>query len=192
MYKFHYEYVKNKSDAKLLFTDTDSLVYENTGKDVYVKSFQDRELFDFSNYPVNSRYYDPKNNAVLGKMKDEFKGKIISEFVGLKSKMYSLISIDDEEVSKGKGVNRKVVRHNMKRIQSKLHGLGTYDVCEISLSCFDDKRCVLHDGVNTLARLMRMINSIIKMRMVRSIIHKNNKVNGDDKKLIRMVRVIKN
>ena len=113
---------------------------------------------------VNSKYYDPKINAVLGKMKDEFKGKIISEFVGLKSKMYSLISIDDEEVSKAKGVNRKikhkefvgalfnrkVVRH-MKRIQSKLHGLGIYDVYKISLSCFDDKRYVLGDGVNTLA-----------------------------------------
>ena len=47
--------------------------------------------------------------------------------------------------------HRKVTRHNMKRIQSKLHGLGTYDVYKISLSCFDDKRYVLDDGVNTLA-----------------------------------------
>ena len=39
----------------------------------------------------------------------------------------------------------------MKRIQSKLHQIGTYDVCKISLSCFDDKRYVLDDGVNTLA-----------------------------------------
>ena len=92
MYKFHYEYVKNKFDAKLLFTDTDSLVYEIKGEYVHEKSFQDKELFDFSNYPVNSKYYDAKNNAVLCKMKDEFKGKRISEFVGLKSKMYSLIS----------------------------------------------------------------------------------------------------
>ena len=45
--------------------------------------------------------------------------------------------------------NKKVIRHNMKRIQSKLHGLGTYDVYKISLSCFDDKRYVLDDGVNT-------------------------------------------
>ena len=99
-------------------------------------------MFDFSNYPVNSKYYDLKNNAVLGKMKDEFKRKLISEFIGLESKMYSLISVDDEEVSKAKGLNkkirhkefvdvlfnRKVIRHNMKRIESNLHGLGTYDV----------------------------------------------------------------
>ena len=83
-------------------------------------------------------------------MKDEFKGVPISEFIGLKTKMYSLISIDDEEVSKAKGVNkkirhkefvdvlfkRKVIRHNMNRIQSKLHKVGTYDVYKSSLSCF--------------------------------------------------------
>ena len=68
-------------------------------------------------------------------MKDEFKGKKINEFVGLKSKMYSLIAVDDEEVTEAKGVskeirhkefvdilfNKKVIRHNMKRIQGKLH-----------------------------------------------------------------------
>ena len=108
MCKFHYEYVKNKFDAKLLFTGTDSLVYEIKGDDVYEKSFQDKELFDVSNYPVNSKYYDPKNNAVLGKMKDEFKGKIINDFVGLKSTMNSLINVDDREVRKAKGINKKI------------------------------------------------------------------------------------
>ena len=86
-------------------------------------------------------------------MKDEFKGQKNIEFVGLKSKMYSLSSVDNKEVSKAKGVNKKirhkefvdvlfnkkVVRHNMKRIQNKLYMLGTYDVFKISLSCFDDK-----------------------------------------------------
>ena len=43
-------------------------------------------------------------------MKDEFKGKIISEFTGLKSKMYSLIDVNSEEVKKAKGVNKDVVR----------------------------------------------------------------------------------
>ena len=79
--------------------------------------------------------------------------------------MYSLISVDDEEVTKAKGVNKnirhkfffdvlfnkKVIRYNMKRIQSKLHKIGTYDVYKISLSCFDDKRYVLNDDFNTLA-----------------------------------------
>ena len=89
-------------------------------------------------------------------MKDEFKGRKINEFIGLKSKMYSLISVDDEEVTKPKEVNKKirhkefvdilfnkkVIRHNMKRIQSRLHEIGTYDVSKISLSCFDDKRYI--------------------------------------------------
>ena len=122
-------------------------------------------MFDFSEYASNSKLFDPVNEKVIAKMKDEFKGKIISEFVELKSKMYSLISVDDEEVTKAKGVNKKikhkefvgvlfnkkVIRHNMKRIQSKLHRIGTYNICKISLSYFDDKRYVLDDGVNTLA-----------------------------------------
>ena len=85
--------------------------------------------------------------------------------------MYSLISVHNEEVTKAKGVNKKirhkefvsvlvnkkVIRYNMKRIQSKLHRIGTYDVCKISLSCFDDKRYALDDGVNTLAYFQRDI-----------------------------------
>ena len=98
-------------------------------------------------------------------MKDELHGVKIVEYVGLKSKMYSLIADNDKEVNKAKGVNlklrhneyidvlfnKKVVRHKMKRIQSKLHEIGTYDLNKISLSCFDDKRYVLGDGINALA-----------------------------------------
>ena len=68
----------------------------------------DKDLFDFNQYTVNSKFYDPTNKKLLGKMKDEFKGEIISEFVGLKSKMYSLISMKDREVSNAKGVNKKI------------------------------------------------------------------------------------
>ena len=77
--------------AKLLFTDTDSLVYEKKDKDVYEESFKDKKLFDFSGYPIDSKYYDSVNKKVLGKMKDEFNGVKIIEFVGLESKMYSLL-----------------------------------------------------------------------------------------------------
>ena len=129
MYKFHYKYINSKFDAKLLFTDTDSLVYEFKTQDVYEVFYQDKNLFHFSDYSLNSKFFDPVNKNVIGKMKDEFKGRIISEFVGLKSKMYSLISVDDEEVTKAKGVNKKmmfcsikkVIRHKTKRIQSRLH-----------------------------------------------------------------------
>ena len=75
-------------------------------------------------------------------MKDELNGVRIVEFVGLKSKMYSLIADNHKEVDKAKGINkklrheeclsvlfnRKVVRHKIKRIQSVLHEIGTYDI----------------------------------------------------------------
>ena len=46
---------------------------------------------------------------------------------------------------------KKIIRHKMKRIQSNLHSFGTYDVNKISVSCFDDKRYILNDGINILA-----------------------------------------
>ena len=61
MYKFHYDYVRNKFDAKLWFTDTDSLVYEIKNKDVYEECFKNRKLFDFSGYPKGSEYYNSTN-----------------------------------------------------------------------------------------------------------------------------------
>ena len=110
MYEFHYKYIKSKFDANLLFTDTDSLIYEIKTEDVYEDFYEDKNLFDFSNYSLNLQFFDPTNKKVIGKVKDEFKGKIISEFVGLKSKMYSLIAVDAEEVKKAKGVNKNCVK----------------------------------------------------------------------------------
>ena len=56
---------------------------------------------------IHSKFFDPVNKKVIGKMKYEFKGKKVNEFVGLKSKMYSLIAVDDEEVTKAKRGNKK-------------------------------------------------------------------------------------
>ena len=155
MYDWHYNCFEKKFDCRLLFTDTDSLMYEiKSNEDIYEKIYVDKDLFDFSDYSKDSKFFDDTNKKVIGKIKDELAGKVITEFVGLKSKMYSLITVDDEEKIRAKGVNIKlrhaeykntlldglILRHNMKRIQSKKHKLGTYDVCKISLSCFDDKR----------------------------------------------------
>ena len=97
LYKFHYDYVLDTfTSPKLLFTDTDSLVYEIKDGNIYEQCFKDMELFDFSRYSKDSIYYDSSNEKVLGKMKDEFNGIKINEFVGLKSKMYLLISFDNK------------------------------------------------------------------------------------------------
>ena len=121
-------------------------------------------MFDFSEYSKDSFYFDDSNKSKLGKMKDEFNGNKIDEFVELKSKMYSLIS-NDWEVNKAKGVNlmlkhkeyvdvlfnKKVLRHKMKRISSEKYNIGSYLSNKISLSYYDDKRFILDDGINSLA-----------------------------------------
>ena len=101
MHEFHYKYIKSKYRANFLFTDTDSLVYE-IKTDVYEDFYKDKILFDFSDYSLNSKFFYPTNKIDIGKMKNEFKGNIISEFIGLKLKMYSLIAADNEEVKKSK------------------------------------------------------------------------------------------
>ena len=111
MYRFHYDYVLKTLNAKLLFTDTDSLVYEIKDGNVYDQCFKDKHLFDFSGYPKDSVYYDISNKKLLGKMKEELNGSNIVEFVSLKFKLYSLISSDNKEVNKAKGVNKKL-KHN--------------------------------------------------------------------------------
>ena len=135
MYDFHYNFIKKHFDAELLFTDTDSLTYEIKSEDVYEEFFKHKHLFDFSNYPKDSKFLDETNKKVIGKMKDESEGKIIDEFVGLKSKMYSMKNIDGKESNTAKGVNiatefnefkdtlfnKKIIRHKMRRIQGKNH-----------------------------------------------------------------------
>ena len=122
-------------------------------------------MLDFSGYPKDSKYYGDVNKKIVGKMKDEFNGIEIDEFVGLKTKMYSLLAQNGLEVNEAKEVNlklrhnlyfdvffnKKVVRHKMKRILSEKHKVGTFDLNKIRLSCFDEKRYVLRDGINTLA-----------------------------------------
>ena len=172
MYDFHYNYIKNKygDKAKLLFTDTDSLSYEIEAKDVYKDFFNDKDKFDNSDYPNSSPYFDKTNKKVIGKFKDEAAGIPITEFVGLRSKMYSYI----KDISKGgktaKGIKKNVIKedithkdykntlskkiemhHKMKTIRSQNHELCSYEINKVSLSCFDDKRYIHEDGKTSYA-----------------------------------------
>ena len=152
-------------DAELLMTDIDSLTYELKSEDVYEEFFKHKHLFDFSNSPKDSKFFDQANKKVIGKMKDKSEGKVIDESVGLKSKMHSMKNIDGKESNTAKGMNiatefneikdtlsnKKIIRHKMRRIQVKKHKMGSYEIDKISLSVFDDKRFVLNDGIDLLA-----------------------------------------
>ena len=85
MYDFHYIFIKKHFDAELVFADTDSLTYQIKSEDVYQEFFKHKYFFEFSNYPKDSKFFDPTNEKVIRKMKDEKEGKINDEiFVGLK------------------------------------------------------------------------------------------------------------
>ena len=111
MYKFHYDYIKNKygNKSKLLFAGTDSLLYEIKTEDVYEDFNIDKEMLYFSSYSTKSKYNDDSNKLVIGKMKNETRGVEIEEFVGFKPKIYSFLVDDNSEHKKAKGVNRNVV-----------------------------------------------------------------------------------
>ena len=172
MYDFHYNYIKEKygDKAKLLFTDTDSLTYEIEAEDVYRDFWNDKDRFDNSDYPENSPYFDKTNKKVIGKFKDEAAGITITEFVGLRSKMYSYIKDNQKGGKTAKGIkkniiknnikhevykevlfNNKQIHHTMKTIRSINHQLGSYELNKVSLSCFDDKRYIANDGIKSYA-----------------------------------------
>ena len=89
MHDFHY-YIKWKyPDSTLLFIDTDSLTYQIQTEDMYEDFYVDKHLFEFPGYEKESPFYNDENKKVISKIKDEFNGEIIEEFVDLRAKMYS-------------------------------------------------------------------------------------------------------
>ena len=64
MYEFHYDYIKNKYgyNSRLLFLDTNSLMYEIKTKDVYEDFSNDKEMFNFSNFSAKWKYYNNSRN----------------------------------------------------------------------------------------------------------------------------------
>ena len=131
-------------NSRSLFTDTDSMMYEIKTEDAYEYFSKDKEMFAFSNYSAQLKYYD-SNKLVIGRKKD-----------GLKLKVFSFLVDDSSEHKKAMGVNKNVVstishseykevllnkrlRHLMNKIQSKNHKIETCKINIISLSCFDDK-----------------------------------------------------
>ena len=175
MYDFHYNYIKPKygENAKLLFTDTDSLAYEIETEDFYRDISSDvKSKFDTSNYPKDhpSGIITGVNKKVIGMFKDEASGKQIAEFVGLRAKLYSYRVEESYEEKKCKGVKKAVIKktitfndykdclfdskpamRKMNVIRSHLHTMYTETVNKIALSPFDDKRLIREDNIHTFA-----------------------------------------
>ena len=175
MFNFHYTYIKEKykNKAELLFTDTDSLMYEIKTKDFYLDICPDvRDKFDTSDYPSihPSGIITGANKKAIGMFKDEVAGKQITHFVGLRPKLYSFRIEEDREVRKCKGIKKNIVKkkldfddyvkclfsgekemRSMKIIRSEKHDIYSKEVNKIALSNEDDKRIVLEDKVHTLA-----------------------------------------
>jgi hypothetical protein len=171
MFDFHYNHIKKiyGDSAELLFTDTDSLCYDIKTQDVYKDMAQYKHLYDFSNYPQTHELYSAVNKKRLGCFKDETASVPIEEFVGLRSKMYSL-KYKNTEKKVAKGVSRAAIKHRlshamykdslfaqntmrneMQQFRSYCQRIYTVKMIKVTLSPFDDKRYILADGVHTLA-----------------------------------------
>jgi hypothetical protein len=164
---------KYEGKAKLLFTDTDSLCYEIETKDFYNDIGPDvKKMFDTSNYPKVHPSGIPTgcNKKVPGMMKDECGGKLMSEFIGLRAKLYAYKMCEGKEEKRCKGVKKYVVKKNisfedykkclktgveqmrkMSNIRSRGHQLYTEETYKTALSANDDKRIILGDGIHTHA-----------------------------------------
>jgi len=175
MYDYHYNTIKKRygNKSKLLMTDTDSLVYDIETEDVYKDMVDDSDIYDTSDYPVDHYLHSATNKKIIGKFKDENNGKIMNEFVGLRSKMYSYQMYEDpaEKHQRLKGVSRSVVANEVSHklykecletssfkhtvridsIRSYNHHIYSITQMKTGLCSFDDKRYILENGKDTLA-----------------------------------------
>ena len=160
---------KDGNRVKLCYMDTDSFVMNINTNDFYKDIANDVEKrFDMSNYEVNRPLHTGKNIKVIGLMKDELGGKIITEFVTLRPKTYSYFTDGSKEDKKAKGTKKCVVKRMIKfndykncllkdevllksqqRFISKKHDVYTEDINKIVLSNDDDKRIVSSDKITS-------------------------------------------
>ena len=105
MCNFHYNFMIRKFNTRLLLTETDSLCYEIHRRNPHRKMYKYKELFDLNDFPKSRKYYCDENKKIVGKMKDEYGGKSVLKFVGLKSNMYSILDESSNEKSANKGHN---------------------------------------------------------------------------------------
>ncbi|XP_067947067.1 uncharacterized protein [Watersipora subatra] len=176
MYEFFYDDIRQRyPDARMMYTDTDSLVLLIETEDFYKE--MPLEKYDTSNYPKDHPCYSEKNKKVIGLPKDEGGGKAISEFVALRAKSYC-VEGEGWGLTKCKGVKKCITKNlmfdtykqcldsgdpapnaTMTTLQSKLHEIKNWTFSKKTLSAFDDKRYYL-DSINSLAHGHYRINDI--------------------------------
>ena len=171
MYEFWYDYMKPKygDNVKLCYMDTDSFVMNIKTEDFYKDISNDVEkMFDTSNYEVNRPLPTGKNKKVIGLMKDELRGKIITEFITLRPKTYSYLTDGCKKDKKAKGTKKCVIKRMIKfddykncllkdevilksqqRFISKKYDVYTENINKIALSNNDDKRIVSSDKITS-------------------------------------------
>ena len=175
MYDFFYKFIKNKypgTKSVLHYMDTDSFICSIKTKDIYRDLYSNKDLFDLSEIENEKiiQYKDTSNKKVIGKMKMEYINNPISEFVALRSKMYSVLFDNKQESKKAKGIvsyvtknhikhdmykrtlqNRDMMYSKMNVIRSEKHQVYTMTLNKVSLSAYDDKRYILRDGIKSYA-----------------------------------------
>ena len=185
MCEFHYDYMKSKYDEnlKICYIDTDSLVYHIKTKDFYEDiaiTGDVKERFDTSGYSKEDARPLPieLNKKIIGLMKDELEGKIMTEFVALRPKLYAYRKLDGEENKRCKGIKKCVVKKTLGFddyrkclfgpvgdlgksesiyrqqliFRSRKHEVHTVEVSKVASNRDDDKRLAKKDRTSTLAR----------------------------------------
>ena len=171
MYEFWYDYMKPKYNdtVRLCYMDTDSFRTNIKTNDFYKDISDDVDnRFDTANYEVKRPLPIGKSKKVIGLMKDESGGEIITEFIALRPKTYSYLTDNDKTDKKAKGtkkcvikkmiefddykkclLNDKVILKSQQRFISKKYDVYTENVNKIALSNDDDKRIISSDKIKS-------------------------------------------
>ena len=183
MYEFWYDYMKPKygNNVKLCYMNTDSFIMNIKTEDFYKDIANDvGKRFDTLNYEVNRPLPTGKNKKVIGLMKDELGGKIITKFVTLRPKTYSYLTDDCKEDKKAKGTKKCVIKIMIKFndykncllkdevilksqqiFRSKGHDVYTENINKIALSNNDDKRIVSSGKITSYPYVYKGKHAII-------------------------------
>lgn len=145
IYDFHYGYMKEKfkDTCVALYTDTDSLIYELESDPYELMKSDCHEHFDTSDYPLNNRYGIPLvNKKTLGMMKDENCGVPMTDFVGLRSKLYVVKSLITEDDKNAKRLKWKNEEYDSEEIESLIQNYG------VSKKAKGVKKSVVRSGIS--------------------------------------------